>query len=60
MQPAEIALVGECREVDPHYTYVIKSNSISREGGDVHDIDVEENENYEELGSVDHTEEYND
>ena len=58
VQPAEIALVGMCREVDSHYAYVIKSNTILREGDDVHDIDIEENENYEELGSVDHTDEY--
>ena len=55
IQPAEMALINMCREVDSHFTYTVESNTVSVEDNDV---DGEDDEAYEELGSIDHTDEY--
>ena len=50
-----MAVVNICREVDSHFSYTLKTNAVLTEDNDV---DGEDDENYEEMGSIDHKEEY--
>ena len=48
-----------CREVNPHCKCTLESCDVSRvEGGVKGDMNGDNDENYEEVGTIDHTEEY--
>ena len=55
IQPAEIARVNMCPEVEPHYNYTIEGNDVSELDNAE---DGEDEESYGEMGTVDHTDEY--
>ena len=51
VEPADLALVDTCRQVDPHYTYTNNENIDMEEEGKTDDVDCNGGERYPDVMS---------